>query len=46
MVMVVMGGASTSGVKLQNPTNRVRGPKASKGKSPLQPAFYAERSIL
>ena len=45
-VMVVMGGASTSGVKHQNPTNRVRGPRASRGRSPLQPASCVEKSTL
>ena len=44
IVMVVMGGASMSGGKHQNPRNRVRGPRASKGRSPPQPISCAEKS--
>ena len=32
------------GVKHQNPTNRARGRKASRGRNPLQPAFYVEKT--
>ena len=46
IVMVVTGGASTSGGKTSKPNKQGKGPKGNRGRSPLQPASYVEKSTV